>query len=65
MVNIVKYNTMKPLYSAKKKDCLNRSVVTTPTEIVKYMVEKTLSRLCKGKTPDEIQTLKIADMIPS
>ena len=46
----------------KKKDCLNRSVVTTPTEIVKYMVEKTLSRLCKGKTPDEIQTLKIADI---
>ena len=46
----------------KKKDCLNRSVVTTPTEIVKYMVEKTLSKLCKGKTPAEIQTLKIADI---
>ena len=25
---------------AKKTDCNNRSVVTTPTEIVKYMVEK-------------------------
>ena len=24
----------------KKKDCQNRSVVTTPTEIVKYMVDK-------------------------
>lgn len=45
----------------KKKDCLNRSVVTTPTEIVKYMVEKTLSRLCEGKTPQEILSLRIAD----
>ncbi len=47
---------------AQKKDCLNRSVVTTPTEIVKYMVEKTLSRLCDGKTPDEICELNIADI---
>ena len=47
---------------AKKKDCLNRSIVTTPTEIVKYMVEKTLSRLCEGKTPDEICNLHIADI---
>lgn len=47
---------------AQKKDCLNRSVVTTPTEIVKYMVEKTLSHLCKDKTPDEICELHIADI---
>ncbi|MGN0500775.1 MAG: Eco57I restriction-modification methylase domain-containing protein [Ruminococcus sp.] len=47
---------------AHKKDCLNRSVVTTPTEIVKYMVEKTLSRLCKDKTPDDIYELHIADI---
>lgn len=47
---------------APKKACLNRSVVTTPTEIVKYMVEKTLSRLCDGKTPDEICELNIADI---
>lgn len=46
----------------KKKDCLNRSVVTTPTEIVKYMVEKTLSRACKGKTPAEILDVHIADI---
>ncbi len=46
----------------KKKDCVNRSVVTTPTEIVKYMVEKTLSRLCAGKTPKEILSLRIADV---
>lgn len=47
---------------AQKKECLNRSVVTTPTEIVKYMVEKTLSRLCDGKTPDEICELRLADI---
>lgn len=46
----------------KKKDCQNRYVVTTPTEIVKYMVEKTLSRVCKGKTPKEILDLSIADI---
>ena len=46
----------------KKKDCLNRSVVTTPTEIVKYMVEKTLSRVCEGKTPAEILDIHIADI---
>ncbi len=52
-------NTIK---LGKKKDCVNRSVVTTPTEIVKYMVEKTMSLLCDGKTPDEIKTLRISDI---
>lgn len=47
---------------AKKKDCINRSVVTTPTEIVKYMVEKTMSRLCFGKQPIELLSLRIADI---
>ncbi len=46
----------------KKKDCINRSVVTTPTEIVKYMVEKTLSKACDGKTPAEILAVHIADI---
>ena len=46
----------------KKKDCQNRSVVTTPTEIVKYMVEKTLSRICEGKSPTEILDIKVADI---
>ncbi|MEA4852863.1 MAG: Eco57I restriction-modification methylase domain-containing protein [Christensenella sp.] len=46
----------------KKKDCLNKSVVTTPTEIVKYMVEKTLSKACEGKTPAEILDVHIADI---
>lgn len=46
----------------KKKDCANRSVVTTPTEIVRYMVEKTLSKVCNGKSPKEVLRLRIADI---
>ncbi|MCI9083594.1 MAG: N-6 DNA methylase [Lachnospiraceae bacterium] len=46
----------------QKKDCQNRSVVTTPTEIVKYMVEKTLSKVCEGKTPVEILDIRVADI---
>ncbi len=46
----------------KKKDCQNRSVVTTPTEIVKYMVDKTLSKVCQGKTPSEILNIHVADI---
>ena len=46
----------------KKKDCQNRSVVTTPTEIVKYMVDKTLSKVCEGKTPAEILNISVADI---
>lgn len=45
-----------------KKECANRSVVTTPTEIVKYMVDETLSRICSNKTPNEILQLKISDI---
>lgn len=46
----------------KKKDCVNRAIVTTPTEIVKYMVEKTLSRSCVGRTPEQLLALRIADI---
>ncbi len=46
----------------KKKDCQNRSVVTTPTEIVKYMVDKTLSKVCEGKAPAEILNISVADI---
>ena len=47
---------------AKKKDCLNRSVVTTPIEIVKYIVEKTLDPLCDSLNPEQIKKLRIADI---
>ena len=46
----------------QKRECLNRSVVTTPTEIVKYMVEKTLTKVCQNKTPEELLELRIADI---
>lgn len=45
-----------------KKDCKNRSVVTTPDEIVRYMVDKALKVRCSGKSPDEIKKLKVADI---
>lgn len=47
---------------AQKEEACNRSVVTTPTEVVKYMVEKTLSVVCSEKTPTEILDIKIADI---
>lgn len=46
----------------QKKECVNRSVVTTPTEIVKYMVEKTLTKACAEKTPKELLKIRIADI---
>ena len=45
-----------------KKENINRSVVTTPDEIVKYITSKTLDRICAGKNPDEIYRLRIADI---
>lgn len=46
----------------EKKENENRSVVTTPIEIVKYMAEKSLENLIDGKSPDEIKLLRIADI---
>ena len=45
----------------KKKECQNRAVVTTPTEIVKYMVDKTLRRVCDGLSPEEILGVHVAE----
>ena len=47
---------------AQKKEYVYKSVVSTPVEIVRYMVKNTLEPLCKGKTPKEILLLKIADI---
>lgn len=47
---------------AKKKECGNRSIVTTPIEIVKYMTEQTLAPLCKDKSPQDIRELRVADI---
>ena len=47
---------------AQKKEYLYKSVVSTPVEIVRYMVKNTLEPLCKEKTPQEILSLRIADI---
>lgn len=51
----------KILLEPKDKN-LNRDIVTTPLEIVKYMVEKTLKEVCVNKTPQEIINLRLADI---
>ena len=47
---------------ATKKEYKYRSVVSTPVEIVKYMVKNTLCSICEGKTPEGIKSLQIADI---
>ena len=46
----------------KKTSCQNRAVITTPTEIVRYIVDKTLSKVCAGKSPEDIHNLRICDI---
>lgn len=46
----------------KKKENINRDIVSTPIEIVKIMVKKALEPLCKGKKPNEILEIKVADI---
>lgn len=41
---------------------INRDIVITPIEIVKYIVKKTLEPLVEGKTPSQIVELRIADI---
>lgn len=45
-----------------KDKSLNRDIVTTPLEIVKYMVERVVKEVCYQKTPREILKLRIADI---
>lgn len=47
---------------AAKSEYKYKSVVSTPIEIVKYMVKTTLASICSGKTPEEIKQLKIVDI---
>lgn len=41
---------------------LHRDVVTTPIEIVKYMVNRVLSEIYNNKTPQQVLNIKIADI---
>ncbi len=47
---------------AKKREYRDRSVVSTPSEIARYIVARALSPLCAGKTPDEIKRIRCADI---
>lgn len=47
---------------AAKAEYKYRSVVSTPIEIVKYMVKNTLCSICEGKAPEEIKKIRIADI---
>ncbi|WP_338631002.1 Eco57I restriction-modification methylase domain-containing protein [Clostridium baratii] len=52
----------KKVVLQRKEKNTRRDVVTTPLEIVKYMVNKVLSQACKNKNPKEILELKLADI---
>ncbi len=47
---------------SKKDENVNRDIVNTPIEIVRYMVEKALEPLTRNKRPDEILSLRLADI---
>ncbi len=47
---------------AQKKEYIYKSVVSTPIEIVKYMVQAVLNPMCSGKTPNQILKIKVADI---
>lgn len=46
----------------RKREYKHRSIVTTPYDIVKFMVQHTLEPQCRGKHPEDILKLKIADI---
>lgn len=45
-----------------KKENLNRAIVTTPYDVVKFMVSKSLEKFTNKKSPGEIKKLRIADI---
>lgn len=46
----------------RKREYKHHSIVTTPYDIVKFMVQQTLEPQCRGKNPADILKLKIADI---
>lgn len=47
---------------AQKRDYKDRSVVSTPVDVARYIVRKALQPLCLDKTPSEIMRLRCADI---
>ena len=46
----------------KKNEYLYKSVVSTPPEVVKFMVKNTMDKVCLGKTPEEVLKLRVIDI---
>ena len=46
----------------KKSSYIDKSIVTTPNNIVKYMVDKCLNEKITGNTPDQIKKMKFAEI---
>ncbi len=46
----------------KKNEYKYKSVVSTPVEIVKYMVKNTLEPICANRNPEDILKIKIIDI---
>jgi type I restriction-modification system DNA methylase subunit len=59
VIHLVKVKKTK---KESKKRAENRDVVSTPIEIVRFIVKKALDPLVKDKSPNEILTLKLADI---
>ena len=47
---------------ALKREYKDRSVVSTPEDIARYIVSITLGPLCEGKTPEEIKAIRCIDI---
>ena len=45
-----------------KESHIDKSIVTTPNNIAKYMVDRCLGKKITGKTPDEIKKMRFADI---
>lgn len=45
-----------------KKEYKDRSIVSTPVHVVRYMVKEALEEKCINKTPEQILKLRIADI---
>lgn len=50
------------VHLARKREYKDRSVVATPVEIARYIVDCTLRPLCEGKTLNQIKNLRCADI---
>lgn len=58
----IRFNNQGHAELVPKEEYIDRSVVTTPLEIVRYIVHCAVSPLIDGKSPEEISKIKVADI---